>query len=166
MKKFELCFSFPDEDTHYLIPELLDKQEPAETTEFEPGKCLNFQYHYPFITEGLLPRFIVRTHTLSEGLPRWRTGAIMQFEGCRALVKADVQDKKVFISVSGVRSSRRRLLAIIRSDFERIHRDIRNLTPDEMVPIPNYPDVAVPYEKLLAMEREGFEHFLEYGGGK
>ena len=28
MKKFDLCLSFPDDDTHYLIPELLDKQEP------------------------------------------------------------------------------------------------------------------------------------------
>lgn len=53
MKKFELCFSFPDQDTHYLIPELLDKQEPADTEEFKPEKCLNFQYHYPLITEGL-----------------------------------------------------------------------------------------------------------------
>jgi len=65
MKKFELCFSFPDEDTHYLIPELVDKQEPAEAEEFKPEDCLNFQYHYPVITEGLLPRFIVRTHSLS-----------------------------------------------------------------------------------------------------
>jgi internalin A len=31
MKKFELCFTFPDDDTPYLIPELLDKQEPQET---------------------------------------------------------------------------------------------------------------------------------------
>jgi internalin A len=166
MKKFELCFSFPDDDTRYLIPELLDKQEPEEAVEFNPEECLNFQYHYPFITEGLLPRFIVRTHALSEGLPRWRTGVIMQFEGCRALVKADVQDRKVVISVSGSRASRRRLLAVIRSDFERIHCDIRNLLPDEMVPVPHYPDIIVAYEKLLAMEREGHEKFPEYASGK
>jgi internalin A len=166
MKKFEICFSFPDDDTRYLIPELLDKQEPAETEEFDPEKCLNFQYHYPFITEGLLPRFVVRTHALSEGLPRWRTGVILQFEGCGALVRADVHDKKVFISVAGARSSRRRLLAIIRADFERIHRDIRNLRPDEMVPLPGHPDVVVAYEKLLAMEHGGIGKFHEYADGK
>jgi internalin A len=44
MKKFELCFTFPDDDTHYLIPELLDKQEPPETAQFTPEDCLNFQY--------------------------------------------------------------------------------------------------------------------------
>jgi internalin A len=154
MKKFDLCFIFPDDDCHYLIPELLDKQEPEATAEFDPEQCLNFQYHYPVLPEGLLPRFIVRTHTLSENLPRWRTGVILTFEGNRALVKADVQDKKVFISVSGTASGRRRLLAVIRSEFERIHRDIRNLQPQEMIPVPGHPHSVVSYKKLLVMEQE------------
>ncbi|MFL6209294.1 MAG: COR domain-containing protein [Pyrinomonadaceae bacterium] len=165
MKKFELCFNFPDDDTHYLIPELLDKQEPPQTVEFKPEECLNFQYHYSVLPEGLLPRFIVRTHTLSEGLQRWRSGVIMQFEGNRALVKADVQDRKVFISVAGPAPSRRRLLAVIRSDFERIHRDIRNLQPQEIVPLPDYPTASVPYQKLLVLEQKGMKEFPEVVGG-
>jgi internalin A len=164
MKKFELCFSFPDDETHYLIPELLDKQEPPEAAAFRPEECLNFRYYYPVLPEGLLPRFIVRTHDLSEGLARWRTGVILKFEENRALVKADVQDKKVFIYVSGPVNGRRRLLAIIRSDFERIHHDIRNLHPQEMVPLPAHPSVAVPYTKLLAMERAGIPIFPDVAG--
>jgi internalin A len=166
MKKFELCFSFPDDDTHYLIPELLDKQEPAEAGEFSPEECLNFQYHYPVLTEGLLPRFIVRTHSLSEGLSRWRTGVILKFEGNHALVKADVQDKKVFINVSGPVAGRRRLLAVIRSDFERIHHDIRNLQPLEMIPLPDYPDVVTPYQELLVMEQNGMKKFPKVVGNQ
>lgn len=166
MKKFELCFSFPDDDCHYLIPELLDKQEPVETGGFKPEECLNFQYHYPILPEGLLPRFIVRTHALSEGLPRWRTGVVLNFEANRALVKADVQDKKVYISVTGPSSGRRRLLAIIRSDFERIHHDIRNLQPLEMVPLPGHPDVVVPYQELLVMERNVVNKFPKVVGSK
>ena len=166
MKKFELCFSFPDDDSRYLIPELLDKQQPEEAAEFRPGECLNFEYHYTGLPEGLLPRFIVRTHALSEGLQRWRTGAILAFEGCRALVKGDVQDKRVFINVAGPASNRRRLLAVIRADFERIHRDIRNLQPQEMVPAPEFPEVLVPYEKLLAMERDGFKKTPELVKGR
>lgn len=162
MKKFELCFSFPNDDCYYLIPELLDKQEPKEASEFKANDCLNFQYHYSVLPEGILPRFIVRTHILSEKLPRWRTGVILEFEGNKALIKADIQDKKVFISVSGSTSGRRRLLAIIRSDFERIHNDIRNLEPKEMVPLPNFPDVVIPYRKLLALERTRINRFLEY----
>jgi internalin A len=164
MKKFELCFSFPDEETHYLIPELLDKQESIEAAKFKPEECLNFQYHYPVLPEGLLPRFIVRTHALSEGLPRWRTGVILKFEENRALVKADVQDKQVFISVNGSQSGRRRLLAVIRSDFDRIHRDIRNLQPQEMVPVPSHLSLIVPYKKLLVMETRGVRQFTEVAG--
>jgi internalin A len=152
MKKFELCFSFPEDDTHYLITELLDKQEPVEVAALAQDESLNFQYHYTVLMEGLLPRFIVRTQVLSEGLPRWRTGVILEFEGNRALVKADAQDKKVFISVYGPVSGRRSLLAVIRSDFERIHHDIRNLQPQEMIPVPGHPDVLVPYDTLLLWE--------------
>lgn len=166
MKKFELCFSFPDDDTHYLIPELLDKQEPPEAGAFKPEECLNFQYHYPVLTEGLLPRFIVRTHALSEGLSRWRTGVILKFEGNHALVKADVQDKQVFINVSGPVAGRRRLLAVIRSDFERIHHDIRNLQPLEMIPLPDHPDVVTPYRELLVMEQNGMKKFPKVVGNQ
>ncbi|HZI18624.1 MAG TPA: COR domain-containing protein [Pyrinomonadaceae bacterium] len=166
MKKFELCFSFPGDEGRFLVPQLLDVQEPEETAQFDPARCLNFQYHYPVLPEGVLPRFIVRTHALSEGRPRWRTGAILEFEGCRALVKADVQDKRVFVNVSGPARGRRRLLAVIRSDFDRIHGDIRNLKPQEMVPLPEAPAAVVPYQKLEAMEREGVRTFPEYADGR
>ncbi len=112
----------------------------------------------------MLPRFIVRTHALSEGLLRWRSGVILQFEGNRALVKADVQDKRVFVSVAGPAAGRRRLLAVIRSDFERIHRDIRNLQPQEMVALPEHPDVVVPYQELQVLEANGVRAFPKVVG--
>src|SRR5439155_7101601 len=40
MKKFELCFRFPDDDTRYLIPELLDKQESLEAAAIKQEECL------------------------------------------------------------------------------------------------------------------------------
>jgi internalin A len=55
MRKFDLCFAFGDDQPgRYLIPELLDKQEPQETHKFDPAECLNFQYHYPVLPEGLI----------------------------------------------------------------------------------------------------------------
>jgi internalin A len=159
MEKFELCFSLEGREGVYLIPELLDKQQPDEADEFVPAECLNFQYHYPVLPEGLLPRFVVRTHILGDEKSLWRTGVILEFEGSRALVKADVQDKRVFVNVKGPAESRRRLLGLIRSDFEQIHRGIRNLNPLEMVPLPEQPGVLVSYEELTVMERQGVESF-------
>ncbi len=183
MKKFELCFSLPEEEDRYLIPELLDKQEPEATSEFEanvaqssrlqPGMpalqdCLRFEYHYPILPEGLLPRFIVRTHVLSAGgAERWRSGVILQFEGNRGLVKADVQEKKVFITVTGPPAGRGRLLAIIRSDFERIHYDVfKSQPPRAMVPLPSYPHVVMPYEELRILEEQGEREFKKVVDGK
>lgn len=164
MKKFELCFSLPDDDAHYLIPELLEKQEASEAVDYRTD-CLRFEYRYPVLPEGLLPRFIVRTHSLSAGLPRWRTGVILEFEGNRALVKADVQDKRVFVSVSGPATGRRRLLAIIRSDLDRIHADISKLRPEAFVPLPGDEAEAMPYGDLLISEREGEMKFKHPVGG-
>ena len=167
MKKFYLCFSFPDDECHYLIPELLSKGQPAETDAFKPEECLNFQYRYAILPEGILPRFIVRTNILSRNLPRWRSGVILEFEGCRALVRADIVDKRVSISVSGENAeSRRRLLAVIRSDFERIHNEIRNLEVEAMVPLPGHPDAAFSYSDLVIMERENELEFKPVVNGK
>ncbi len=152
MRKFDLCFSFPEDDSRYLVPDLLDKQEPEDASIFDIDDCLTFEYEYPVLPEGLLPRFIVRTHVLSEGMSRWRTGVLLRFEANVALVKADIQDKRVSIFVGGVKEGRRRLLAIIRSDFERIHREIRNLQPKGMVPIPGLVKVSIPYEDLILWE--------------
>jgi internalin A len=159
MKKFELCFSFPGEETRHLIPELLDKQEPPEAQEFKPEECLSFQYHYPVLPEGLLPRFIVRTHVLSDETPRWRTGVVLKVEDNLALAKADVQDRRVFINVKGPVAGRRRLLSIIRANFDRIHGDIRKLQPAEMVPLPGKPGAVVPYKDLLVWEEKGQKKF-------
>lgn len=167
MKKFDLCFSFPGDDCKYLIPELLPKNEPDEAQEFDLKNCLNFQYHYPVLPEGLLPRFITRTYELSEGQPRWRSGVTLIFEGCRALVRADAVDKKVFISIDGDSlASRRRLLAVVRADFERIHGEIKNLGPAEMVPLPGLPDEVVSYADLLVMEEEGVETIYKVVNGQ
>jgi internalin A len=152
MRKFELCVRFPEDEDRYLIPQLLDKQQPPEADDFNPTECLNFQYHYPTLPEGLLPRFIVRTYTLSTSQPRWRTGVILKFDGDTALVKADIQAKKVYISVMGSSGSRRTLLNIIRSNFEHIHSSF-TFGPEEMVPIPNYPEALVPYQELRVMEQ-------------
>ncbi len=164
MQKFDLCVSFPEPDGGYLVPEHLDKQQPPKTTRFNPEQCLSFQYHYPIQPEGLLPRFIVRSHVLNAGQPKWRTGVILEFEGNRALVKADLQDRKIEIAVSGPKAGRRRLLAIIRSDFEHIHQKFPE--PQEMVAIPEHPTALVPYRKLLILERENIKKHNEVASGE
>jgi internalin A len=167
MKKFEVCFEFPDDpERRYLLPDLLGKDEPLMAGEFDPGQCLNYEYDYNILPEGLLPRFIVRTHPLSESEARWRTGVVLKFEGNRALVKADVHDRKIFISVSGPTAGRRRLLAVIRSDFERIHADVKKLQITEMVPVLGRKDAVVSYGELAVFEKSGIRKIPRVFGGE
>jgi len=165
MRKFELCLRYEDEENRYLIPDLLDKQQPEEASEFNPADCLNFRYTYPVLPEGLIPRFIVRTHVLSKPSLRWRSGVILDFEGDRALVKADPQDKHITISIAGSADSSRRLLAIIRSDFDRIHSSFK-FKPEQLVPVPGHPAVTLRYEDLILREESGQDTFSEVVDGK
>jgi internalin A len=165
MRKFELCFPFQETENRYLIPDLLDKQQPPAAEAFDPITCLNFRYEYPILPEGLLPRFIVHTHVLSSQAHRWRTGVILEFEGNQALVKADRQDRQVTINVNGPVAGRGRLLAIIRSDFERIHRSFK-FKPTEQVPVPAHPEVILNYQDLVVMEDEGLRELPQVVNGK
>jgi internalin A len=159
MKKFELCFLLSDKEGVYLIPELLGKQEPDDASAFDPLECLNFEYQYPVLPEGLLPRFVVRTHVLSDDTPRWRTGVILKLEDNLALVRADAQERRVLINIKGFVANRRRMLSIIRANFDRIHDDIKHLKPAEIVPLPGRPGSHVPYKELLAWEASGKRTF-------
>ena len=154
MEKFELCYEFYGGDGEYLVPELLGKEEP-DLAEFQTIDALRFEYHYNILPEGLLPRLIVRLRVLNRDLPRWRTGVVIAFENNRAAVTADIQDKRLSIAVTGNGGGRRRLLAVIRSDLESIHRSITGLQAEEMVPIPSHPKVVVDYATLAVMEAHG-----------
>jgi GTPase SAR1 family protein len=166
MRKFSLCFPFPDEPDWYLVPELLGKEQPEETTEFPPQDCLNFEYYYGILPEGLIPRFIVRSHTLSRGQQRWRSGVILAHEDCKALVTAEPADRRVIVRVKGENSSaRRRLLAIIRYDLDRIHAEFKDrLDALPKVPLTEFPEFSVDYKKLVAFEKQGVSSFPEFIG--
>ncbi|HET8774519.1 MAG TPA: COR domain-containing protein [Thermoanaerobaculia bacterium] len=166
MRKFSLCFAFSDDRDHYLIPDLLGKEEPPETRDFVPAQCLNFEYHYGILPEGLIPRFIVRSHTLSRGQERWRSGAILARKDCTALVTAIPADRRVIVRVKGGDAvSRRELLALIRYDFDRINGEFKDrLDAKPMVPLAQYPAFAIDYEKLFAFQKQNVRSFPEYVG--
>src|ERR1044072_8465768 len=160
MRKFQLCHPLDDKGEKYLIPELLTKEEPDLDKEFPPDKCLGFEYHYDTVLpEGLLPRFIVETYFLRDPKLVWRTGAALDRANCRALVRGDIQGRQVVIRVTGVGKGQRELLGVIREHFERLHRTYEKLPVTELVPIPKYPQITVPYEELLSYEWAGDDDY-------
>lgn len=165
MRRFELGFSYPDDADHYLIPQLLPKNTPKETEQFDRDSTLDFEYTYPrMMPEGLLPRFIVRTHSLSQDLPRWRSGVIIEMGENRALVHGLTTDKRVRISVAGPEKSRQRFLATICLDFNHIHKEIGIEVKERLVP--RALDVSISHEELKALEAAGEKKVVRYVDSK
>ena len=167
MRRFELCFAFPDsEGQRFLIPELLRPNEPE--LNWEEADALNFQYHYTALPVGIMPRLIVRMHgSLTTNRTTWQSGAVLEIEGCRALVRGDTQAGKVYISVQGeVPARRRNALAVIRDQFRQIHATIPKIGAQEKVPLPDNPHVVVGYEHLLWLEEQGIETYAPEGAKK
>lgn len=166
MRKFELCFPTDDEyEERYLLPDLLSKQEPVFDW-LDLDACLNFHYHYGILPGSVISRLIVRMYACIDNRQVWRTGVLLHYpnHGNQALVKADLEARRVTISVYGNRSTRREFLAIIRSHFEHIHSTIAGLNVTEVVPIPGYQSVFEEYGYLLMLERNGEESFYPRGG--
>jgi internalin A len=164
MRKFGLCFRLSERGERFLVPELLGKEQPPEAAEFRAEACLNFEYHYPTVLpEGVLPRFIVQTYALSADEPRWRTGVILRFGDHRGLVVADPVARRVRVAIAGPAGTRRELLAVIRTAFERIHADYHSAVR-EIVPVPEHPDLLVSYTKLVTLDRKSIATFDEVDG--
>jgi internalin A len=165
MEKFQLCFELKQDPGRYLVPELLGENQPEQIRPLLQAPGLGFRYQYDVLPEGLLPRFIVQTHHHSEAHPdlRWRTGVVLERDGCRAVVRADARERRVDIHIIGPERQRHYLLAVIREKFDEQHRDLKGLTVDERVPVPGEPGVSISYRHLLELEEDGEEEYRPEG---
>ena len=152
MRKFELCFSITDTQ-NYLIPELLQNEEPD--LNWNKDDSLRFEYHYDILPHSVFSRFIVRLHEYISQKTYWRTGVVLAHENNKALIKADIEDKKIFILVDGNNTNRRVLLGIIRQHFDYINKTIKGLEAKEKVP---YKNVILDYQDLIDLEQIGEEY--------
>nr|WP_322710677.1 COR domain-containing protein [Nostoc sp. ChiSLP03a] len=160
MRKFELCFEMDGfYDEKYLVPDLLPKEEPY-TGNWQ--NALAFEYHYPILPSSIISRFIVRMNDKVYQRTYWRSGVILAYENNIALVKADREDKRIVVRIQNaesVKHNRRRFLAIIRSQFDTIHRTIPGLVVEQKVPLPDHPNILLDYQNLLDYEEMG-ESFI------
>jgi GTPase SAR1 family protein len=152
MEHFELCFEFTDRPGRYLIPRHLHDNEPD--VNWDETGALKFQYHYETLPDSVISRFIVRMNQHITKHTYWKNGAILEsgkVDENLAKVKADLVDRKIFISVIGKEQTRRAFLAVIRSAFDEINSSFK-IEIKQMIPLPDFPQVLVSYRDLLAYE--------------
>ena len=144
---------------------VINKNEPPNQLDLNETRLGKDYAPYTALPGGIMPRLIVRMHrNLTKRRTTWQSGAVLEIEGCRALVRGDTQAGKVYISVQGeVPVRRRNALAVIRDQFRQIHGTIPKIGAQEKVPLPDNPDVVVGYEHLLTLEEQGIDSFVPEG---
>jgi internalin A len=163
MRRFELCYPLDASEERWLVPQLLDPFQPELGSEWRARDSTRLRYRYKVLPEGLLPRFIVRTHPHSEGELRWRNGVVLRLDSdsgeetmsASALVRAEPVDNLVSVIVVGHPIERLRLVKLVRSHFAAMHADLRSLNPREEVEVAGHPDVFKSVSVLEADERKG-----------
>jgi len=152
MKKFELCYDIEPDKT-FLVPDLLPKDEP---TQLKFNGVPAFEYAYPVLPSSVITRFIVRMNQKIQDGFVWRTGVVLKIGENTALVKADIEDRKITIAIDGVEHTRRDALSAIRYQLDEIHGSIKGLNPEKYVPVPGVVNAKpLKYEYLLKLERAG-----------
>ncbi len=163
MKRFELCYDL-EPDKSFLVPDLLSKDKPAE---LQFVGIPAFEYVYPVFTSKIITRFIVRMNQKIENHFVWRTGVVLKIGENKALVKADIEDRKITIAIDGVEHTRRDALSAIRYQLDEIHGSIKGLDAQKRVPIPEAPEAEpLDYDYLLQLERDGFEEHPVKNGNR
>ena len=114
----------------YLLPGLLtlDEPEPGEydiAAHMESAE-VRFRYLYELLPAGVMSRFIVRTHPLSDDLFRWQRGVVLGWGNARALVMAERRrNPRVDVFIRGGSAGERQELAgVVRANMEDIHNGL------------------------------------------
>ena len=107
---------------------------------------------------SVITRFIVRINQHIHDGCVWRTGVLLRIGNNKALVRADIEDRKIAVAIDGLEHTRRDALSAIRFQLDEIHASIKGLEPQKRVPIPNAPNAEpLEYDYLLQLEREGYD---------
>jgi hypothetical protein len=157
MQKFELCYELSKEAV--LIPQLLTISEPKLT--FTKENSLGFALHYPdFLPPSVFPRFMVKVHKDIHESTCWRTGVLLEDKrsGAQALVKADVEARRINIWVQG--DTPREYLHYLRYTLADINSGFEKLTISERVPMPDEPRVTASYDNLLKYAERGISTYI------
>jgi internalin A len=152
MQKYDLAFPLKEDEQLWLVPQALADSQPVLDPEWQ-GEATRLRWTYSALPEGLVPRFITRTHTLSEGLSRWLNGTLLELGRARAVVRADVTDRRITATILGPEVDRQRLAGTIQTEMRSLNGEIRGLDPLEELQLQRAPEVWMPVTGLEEAEK-------------
>lgn len=155
MRAFQLCYANEEEDgkpTRYLVPELLPEFEPKMIEPWEHS-AVRLRYRYNVLPPGILPRFIVQTHALSEGEPHWRFGVVLKHSDAQALIREETDRSELHLFILGNnKETRGVLVAIVRRELELLHASLK-IQPIEELELTGENDQWISVKALKDIEK-------------
>jgi len=129
MQRFELCFKLVGTD-YFVVPEMLPAEMPQNIFNF--SNPIRFEFHYGFMPEGIITRFICRNYKYIFEENFWQGGVLLNFENTKVLITSNKFERRIQILIQGKQI--KEVLFIIRKDILDIHESLRNPKVDEMLP--------------------------------
>jgi internalin A len=157
MRAFQLCYASAEDKgkpVRYLVPELLPEFEPEMKESWEKAP-VRLRYKYEVLPPGLLPRFIVRTHALSDGAPHWRHGVVLRHAEAQALIRveSDRPELQVFV-LGGDAETRGVLVTMVRRELETLHSEMK-MQPVEELELTGEGEQWIGVKALREIEQPG-----------
>ncbi|MGX9725804.1 MAG: COR domain-containing protein [Candidatus Electronema sp. VV] len=176
MEQFKLCFPCRHEQDTFVIPALLESDQPPHG--FEKRGSLAFEFNFTgFLPRHIMPNFIVGRHDEIKGELVWQNGVVLSKQDSRAeaLLQVDYHDRVLSLWVRGNKAND--YFKIIYDDLKRILNLMPELRFDEKVIVPEESRIAddpffhrpeklikADFRQLLAMQDKGrTEYDCEYG---
>jgi small GTP-binding protein len=158
MERFEMCFPVEDDGKEppekWLVPGALTQFQPQGIVpDWQRPGSVRLRYVYDLLPEGVLPRFIVLTHPLSTGQPRWRNGVVVKEGNAASLVRRGEKANHVEVIAFGPAADRLRLLEIVQGNMDRINADLPDPKPVAELELAGLPGVYRSVADLEAAER-------------
>jgi len=157
MRAFQLCYASEEEKgkpARYLVPELLPESEPKMKERWDNAP-VRLRYRYDVLPPGLLPRFIVRTHALSDGAPHWRHGVVLRHAKASALIRAETDRPELNVfAQGGTGDTRRMLVAMVRRELESLHAELK-IQPVEELELAGKNKQWISVKSLREVEKAG-----------
>ncbi|HRI28790.1 MAG TPA: COR domain-containing protein, partial [Chitinophagales bacterium] len=160
MQRFELCYQLSAAADTFFVPGAFPKDRPELNWHFQPDELLGFQYHYDVLPASIMALFIVRIHDFIYKHQYWRNGVVIDKDDCLALVKADPQERKIYIAIAGV-GNKRDMLTFVRAQFDTLHRQFANLKiAQNIVYVSQNRQIPIDLETLLLNERNKIDQIV------
>jgi len=136
MERFEIAYAPRAMPGIWLVPQALPDTQPKGVEIFRDATdATRLRYAYQALPEGLVAKAIVRLNEFIEEVngkkQQWASGAVLVRDGARALIRSEMQDRQVMVTITGPKKARQQLAGLCQVEMRDIHAAIPGLDPIE-----------------------------------